>query len=125
MLDENRAWVGTSGGDLYKTVDGGTTWTLVPFSGSAVGAVRSIKFVDGTDGQVGYMTHDTAAALGRVFRTVDGGATWDRTLTVGNGSIGATPTNSGLNALAVCNANGFFAVGNANGGTTFVVKGAV
>lgn len=122
VLDENRAWVGTSGGDLYKTVDGGVTWELVPFSGSGAGAVKAIKFDDNTAGEVGYMLHDTGAGVGRVFRTIDGGQTWDLNTTAGNGSIGTTPTNAGLNAIALCSVNAAFAVGNAQGGTAVVLR---
>jgi photosystem II stability/assembly factor-like uncharacterized protein len=122
VVDENRALVGTDGGQIFVTVDGGETWAEQTFSGSGAGAVRGIDFVEGTNGQYGFMIHDTAVPVGSLFRTIDGGGTWDKLGTVGNGSIGATPTNAGLNDVVAVGVNAAFAVGAAQGGTSFIVR---
>lgn len=119
QIDAARAWVGTDGGQLFKTLDGGGSWEEVGFSGSGSGRVEMVEFINESDG---FMIHNTAGSVGRLFRTIDGGATWDLSTSVGNGSIGSTPTNSGLNGLAVCGVNSAIAVGNTQGGTAFVVK---
>lgn len=122
VVDENRLLVGTSGGELFVSVDGGDTFAAQAFSGSGAGAVRGIDFVPDTNGEYGFMIHDSAVPVGTVFRTIDGGASWDKLLTVGNGSIGATPTNAGLNDVVAVGVNSAFAVGAVQGGTAFVVK---
>jgi photosystem II stability/assembly factor-like uncharacterized protein len=109
-LDAQRAWVGTADGKLYYTTDGGTTWTRRSFSGDAVGQVRDIKFVSDL---IGFMTHDTAAPVGRIFTTMDGGYTWEAV---------TTTTNSGLNSLAVLDENNFMVAGEINSGTAALIK---
>jgi len=104
-------WTGDNGGNLYYSGDRGTTWTSRAFDGSGAGEVQDIKFF--TD-LVGWMVHDSAAPVGTLFRTRDGGYHWEEITTV--------PTNSGLNALFVCNENLAWAVGEAHSGTAMVVK---
>lgn len=109
-LDGQRAWVGTANGRLYYTLDGGTTWTRRRFSGDTAGAVHSVKFVNKL---VGFMIHDTASPVGRVFRTIDGGYTWE---------LFTTPTNAGLNGIALCNNNTAWIAGEVSGGTGVILK---
>jgi photosystem II stability/assembly factor-like uncharacterized protein len=112
-IDKNRAWLGYDSGTMYYTIDAGVTWTQRSFTGSGVGEVRDIAFLNES---LGYMLSDTAAPLGTVLWTIDGGYTWS-TLT--------TPTNSGLNALALCNQWNFFVAGEANSGTGYIAKASV
>jgi photosystem II stability/assembly factor-like uncharacterized protein len=112
-FDRNRAWVGYDSGTLYYTVDGGTTWSARSFTGSGVGDVRGITFLNET---LGYLASDNASPLGTVLWTIDGGYTWS-TLT--------TPTNSGLNGVWVCDEHNFFVWGEANSGTGYIAKGTV
>lgn len=121
VIDANNVRVGTDGGQEFYTKDGGDTWHERTFPGSGSGAVTGIEFANPS---FGTLVHNTVGGVGSMFRTVDGGKTWDKSLVVGNGSIGATPTNSGLNAVAMCSVNGIFAVGNASGGTAFLVQAA-
>lgn len=110
VLDTQRAWVGTDGGEIYLTQDGGDTWEEFGFSGNGAGVVQDIVFF--TD-MIGYILHDTAAPAGRVFRTINGGVTWE---------LWQAPTNAGLNALVVCDENNAYAVGEPSGGTAVIVK---
>lgn len=112
-IDKNRAWVGYSSGTLYYTLDAGVTWTQRSFTGSGTGQVRDIKFWNET---LGYMLSNNASPLGTVLWTVDGGYTWS-TLT--------TPTNSGLNALWICNQWSFYVAGEANSATGYIAKASV
>ena len=66
-------WVTTSAGTLYYTLDGGTTWTQKTFSGSGAGVCYKVAFPTPT---VGYLTHTTAANVGRLLKSVDGGYSW-------------------------------------------------
>ncbi len=80
MLDRNHAWVQKpdfnnfpNNGLLYRTTDGGLTWTIssTPFSSG------DLNF---TDVNNGWMLADLGVGAGSnavaVFRTTDGGATW-------------------------------------------------
>lgn len=111
-------FVGNAAGNLYYTRDGGTTWTLKAFPGSAAGVVRDIAFSNPT---VGYLAHDTAAGAGRILRTVNGGQSW-YVAPEGTGNI---PTNQRVNALSPCaDANVIYGGGLGTGTDGFLVKGA-
>lgn len=122
MKSPNEWLVGTAGGELYYTIDGGSTWTLKAFPGSGAGQVRDIVF---TTPSVGYMAHSTAAPTGYILRTIDGGNSWYR-LPEGTGTGSGIPTNDYVAALAVCDdPNIVYGVGlGGNGVDGFVVKAA-
>lgn len=87
-------FVGTAGGKLFYTVNGGVSWVEKGFASSGTGQVRDIKFATPS---VGYMAHSTATA-GRILRTIDGGYSW-YVLPEGAGSI---PNNQYIGTVAVC-----------------------
>lgn len=76
--DENTFWVGTPAGGLWKTANGGTTWTPLTDGMPCIG-ISGIA-VDYTNPDVMYILsgdgdgHNTRS-LG-VFKTVNGGVTW-------------------------------------------------
>src|SRR6266508_530534 len=85
ILDNQHAWVQKpdfnnfpNNGLLYRTTDGGLTWTIssTPFSGG------DLSF---TDVDNGWMLADLGVGAGSngvaVFQTADGGATWTQTYT--------------------------------------------
>lgn len=82
VLDNNLVWLQKpdyanypNSGFLYRTVDGGITWTMssTPFSDG------DVTFLDAENG---WMMAGLGVATGRmgvaIFQTSDGGATWDR-----------------------------------------------
>lgn len=86
--------VGDANGQLWYTRNAGLTWTEKTFSGSGAGTVKAIAFATSN---VGYLSHTTAAGVGRIFRTIDGGASWQL---VPGGGVSLTD-NDGLNRIAV------------------------
>ncbi|HSK87924.1 MAG TPA: hypothetical protein VK880_06190 [Anaerolineales bacterium] len=85
VFDRNHVWVQKpdfnnfpNNGLLYRTTDGGLTWTIssTPFSGG------DLNF---TDINNGWMLADLGVGAGSnavaVFQTTDGGATWNQTYT--------------------------------------------
>jgi photosystem II stability/assembly factor-like uncharacterized protein len=85
ILDKEHAWVQKpdfnnfpNNGLLYRTIDGGLTWTIssTPFSGG------DLSFIDVNNG---WMLADLGVGAGSnavaVFQTRDGGATWTQTYT--------------------------------------------
>lgn len=111
VITKNKFWVGTNGGDLWYTLDGGTTWTQRAFSGDGVGTVTGIAFANRL---VGFMLHNTAAPVGRIFYTINGGYNWE--LLTGGG------TNAGLNDLLVLGPDLAYAVGEPQGGTAVILR---
>lgn len=97
VLDQDRYWVGAVT-DVYATLNGGETWALRSFPGSGAGQVTDIRFATNN---VGYITHTTAAPVGRVIATLDGGDTWNATVS----RIVNMPTNLRLNRLAIPDAS--------------------
>lgn len=115
MKSREVIFVGTAGGELYRSNNGGASWTVVGFSGSGAGQVRDIYFVNDT---VGYMAHDTATPVGRIFRTIDGGRSWYALPE--SGSMVAVDK---INSIIACNVNTVFAGGlNDNGSDGVGVK---
>ncbi len=112
VIDSDHIWVGSDGGRLYYTADGGTTWTARDFTGTGAGKVRSIVFAPGST-LFGIMAWDSAAPVGTVFSTIDGGFSWNAE---------TTPTNSGLNGAFACDANNYWVGGNVNSGTGVLLK---
>lgn len=112
-------WIGTSGGQVYYTLDGGTTWTEKTFSGSGSGIVWHIDIVNDT---VMYMAHETSGNLGRILRSTNGGYDW---VVVPEG-VGSLPLNDRVVAVAGCEHNPdiVFGVGLADDGADgFIVVG--
>lgn len=88
--------VGSAGGVLYYTIDGGANWTTKAFPGSGAGQIRDIVFATPTDG---FMAHDTTSPRGRILRTIDGGYSW---YTLPESTGFTFPANDRINALAAC-----------------------
>ena len=85
VLDNTHVWVQLAdlenfpnSGSLYRTTDGGLTWTSnkVPFSRG------DLNFLDPNNGWVMSVLGAAAGSMGiSVFQTSDGGVTWDQTYT--------------------------------------------
>jgi photosystem II stability/assembly factor-like uncharacterized protein len=72
VLDQYRAWVGSSSGRLFATIDGGETWSekVLP---NTPAAVTDIVFA--TD-EVAFVAFNTSAPTGYLYTTWNGGADW-------------------------------------------------
>jgi len=64
----NHAWIGGSGGDLFRTASSGATW-LKGTLGDSLGSAKSIYFIDSLRGWT--LTDSNA-----LFRSTDGGGLW-------------------------------------------------
>ncbi|MEO6035593.1 MAG: immunoglobulin domain-containing protein, partial [Verrucomicrobiota bacterium] len=76
-LQKNPIWNGTV--LFYKTVDGGTTWTLNSIALGSIGLTsfytQGIGFVNASEGWMGG-DGNTAPLANNFLHTIDGGATW-------------------------------------------------
>lgn len=104
VLSKTYWLLGTSGGQVFYTVDGGTTFTEKTFPGSGSGVVRDI--VMSTE-SVLYLAHDTTAPLGRILRSNNGGYDW---VVMPEGTA-VLPANDRINALVACSIDADFVVG--------------
>lgn len=78
-LNSNTLYVGTGEtgvGDLYKSTDGGQSWSSVATNPKLSAVNSGLAF--STDGTVLY----AASAEGYVLKTSDGGVSWDTTMTI-------------------------------------------
>lgn len=119
MKSAREWWVGSAAGNLYYTVDGGTTWTTKSFSGSGSGAIHDIAFATNS---VMYVSHATSANVGRLLRSYNGGYSFV-VMPEGTGSL---PANDRMTAIAACagEANLVIGVGLADDAADgFIVKG--
>lgn len=96
--------IGANNGNIWYTVNGGTTWTAKTFAGSGTGVVRDI--VMSTE-SVLYLSHDTTTPRGRILRSTNGGYDW---VVLPEGS-GVLPASDQINALAANKHNADFVVG--------------
>lgn len=111
VVDTNNAWVGTDDGELFFTSNGGVSWTQrIGWSGSGVGSVDDIKFVNN---MVGYMSVRNGSNKSTLMTTRTGGYSWEAL---------ETPSNSGINSIIVCGLRTLYAVGEPSGGKPVVYK---
>lgn len=93
VVNKNIWFVGSAGGKLYFTIDGGATWTDCGVD-SSIAAIQSVRFVDDI---VGYMAC-TVSGGSRIYRTADNGATWHNTAPY----ISNVPSADRYNFVAPC-----------------------
>ena len=107
-----RVEVGTDTGELYQSWDAGANWDTKTYTGQvATDVIQDIAFANENCGFM--IVNPVGGASAHVHKSVDGGHSWERL---------TTPTNTGLNDIAVINCNYAYAVGNAQGGTGVVLK---
>lgn len=113
-------FVGTDAGTLYRTLDGGATWTLITLPGTAPTAVTDIQF---SSDSIMYVSA-TVSGKGEIFISVSGGNQFIRAPRL---SATAIPNNDQINAIAVCQDDVDFVVGvglAADGTDGFIVVGS-
>lgn len=100
--------VPVSGNVIYRTINGGNTWSTMPLGGSY--GMTDVLFLDS---QTGFIT----CSYSRILKTTDGGLTWTET------DFG---TQDAFNAIAFTNSNTGYVVGSngtmvttSNGGDTW------
>lgn len=117
MMSEKLWFVGTIDGRLFYTLNQGTDWAQVTFSGSGTGSVTDIAFASKS---VGYMTHKTALTKGRIFRTYDGGKSWVL-LPEGSGTLPAQADYFNVVVPCIYDVNTVMAGGLADNGTDGII----
>jgi photosystem II stability/assembly factor-like uncharacterized protein len=93
VLNESTVMIGAANGNLYWSKNRLAAWSTSSFDGAGAGSVDRVVFDDDLR-SVGYISHTTAAPVGKVFRTTDGGTSWELY------SISNLPANVQVKALA-------------------------
>jgi hypothetical protein len=106
--------VGTSGHELYRSQNGGLTWTAVAFPGAGTGTrVAKLAMPPGQH-TIMYMVDQGVSAQGRVLRSYSGGNSW---VIAPEKETMSLPANASLADVAACaDVNRVYAVGAATGG---------
>ena len=121
-MDATRAWVLSAGpgdqGRIYRTTDGGRSWTLQFRNPPGEGFLDALAF---QDDRHGLALGDPIRGRFQILRTEDGGATW---AAVGGASLAALPEEGAFAASNTClrmNAAGeaWFATGSARQARVF------
>ena len=74
-VSEQIAWAGCSGGKVFRTLDGGTTWVVDSVRGAATLDFRGIKAFDANTAVV-VSAGPAERGQAKIFRTTDGAKTW-------------------------------------------------
>ncbi len=122
---DGRIWFGTTYGDIYRSIDGGNTWTKsasgFPAYMPAGGGRQDISNIAFTDSLHGLITQVNATTV-LLRGTSDGGLTWSAVNpvsgTVYSGDITAVPGT--MNTFVTAGSNGTFGFG-----TSFTLDGGV
>lgn len=78
FIDDKTGWYGTGKGDLFRTTNGGETWSKIAIHPGTF--VRAIAFQDenvGYIGNIGTEYYPGVTDETPLYRTQDGGVTWD------------------------------------------------
>lgn len=70
FINDTLGWMGTEGGRIYRSTDGGVDWTLTNSGQGSSNYMTAIQFLDT---EVGYAS---CAGGGKVLKSTDGGLTW-------------------------------------------------
>ena len=97
VLDDFRYWIGTSGGLVYYTINGGEFFTVVTLPGGTLTVIDDI--VAATD-EVIHISARTATPTGRLITSWNGGQKWASSATTTQ-RIQNFPTASRFNRIAV------------------------
>jgi photosystem II stability/assembly factor-like uncharacterized protein len=97
VLDDYRYWVGTSGGVVYYTINGGETFVAQTLPGGTLTVIDDI--VAATD-EVIHIAARTATPTGRLITTWNGGQKWTSSASATQ-RIQSLPTATRFNRIAV------------------------
>ncbi|QOJ29926.1 MAG: T9SS type A sorting domain-containing protein [Ignavibacteriales bacterium] len=101
---------GSSFDQIARSTDGGSTWSIVPFSTTSTASFWSIDMIDAN---TGFISGTNSA----VYKTTNGGASWDSVTT------GGFPAGLTFRKIDFVNANtGWVFVSTPNTSTTYVYK---
>ena len=111
-------------GGLYRSTDGGLTFSAVTLGARAPTSQASSLVADPTNPNTFYVSSFISGGSAQVFKTTDGGATWANILSVGSGITSLKIATGPGGSVAVYGVNvnvgkSNFLAYSSNGGTSF------
>lgn len=82
------------GGSIFKTKDGGRTWTRIPLDVANHSYISNVSFIDESRGWLVVQTLGRSATRMQVFETSDGGETWTPGFSLDDAIAGKIAFNS-------------------------------
>ncbi len=114
FTDAANGWIANTRGEIYRTGNGGLSWTLVHDSPSTF--YRAIGFATPMKGWVGNLNwYSNPTPRNSLFETIDGGVTWTN---ITDRVVGPDPV--GICGIWVASATHIYGVGRWNGPAVFV-----
>jgi photosystem II stability/assembly factor-like uncharacterized protein len=110
-INGEEMFVASDSGGLFKTLNGGMSWTHVPFADLPVIFTQSVAYVSSTTILVSATADFKAANGGGVWRSTDGGDTWEpRPLPEAPARLSAyeISVGNGGSPIAVATSNGVY-----------------
>lgn len=107
FVDPDKGWVVNGNGDVWKTTNGGDSWTRPALTGAHN---RCVGFVNPLHGWIGFLYEDNGAVL---VETTNGGSTWNMVTL-------PEPKPQGLCGMSVVDANTVCVVGAYHGTPRFL-----
>lgn len=118
FVNANTGWSINGEGNIYKTTDGGNTWTnQINKPGTYFRCVGFIDSLTGFAGNIGVDIYPGVSDTIPLYKTIDGGLHWSEVTNI-NG-----PMVKGLCAINVVDRNVVYAGGRV-GGPAFIIKSA-
>jgi hypothetical protein len=120
VKSDTEFFVGDDNGDLWHTIDAGSTWTEIILPGGNPTAITDIAFASNS---VLYVS-GTLNGKGEIWISINGGYDFER---APRGQAGAFPANDRVNAIAACEFDVDFVVGVGladDGADGFIVVGS-
>lgn len=110
-------YLGTAGGQIYRTRDTGTTWAAMAFPLHSTGVVKKLAFSGPGGYHLWIVQHNVAGTKSRILRDLSGGALGRDVEAVGSFD---SPANSLINSIAPSDANTAVTVGELDGSFALV-----
>lgn len=113
----SEVYVGTAGGEIWRSKDGGTVWENMAFDGSGSGVVEKLAFSGPRGFHLWVVQTNAAGTKSRVLRDLSGGYLGAYAEVLGSYD---DPANSVINSIAPSDVNTGVTVGELDGGYAFV-----
>lgn len=69
-VDANLVWMTVKAGNIFKSTNGGTTWTAAGMTAEGAFSIAAI------DANIAVVVTGPTAGVGKIYRTINGGTTW-------------------------------------------------
>jgi photosystem II stability/assembly factor-like uncharacterized protein len=102
FINSDTGWAGSADSKLYRTIDGGSIWSLIYTFTPASNVIRGFYFLNS---DTGWSINYSGSSINGIYKTTNGGFNWVT-------QIDPDPFGSGLSGIYMANSNvGYIATG--------------